>query len=360
MITSRDIFRESYIPQTILHRDQELRELQRGLAPAADGNAPAHALVSGRSGVGKTVAAKKVMRELRYNADVVTSHIHCLGHTAAQCLRTAIEEHPRGESGLVQHNTPADDVLSTLEEITERPYIVVFDEGDDLYNSRLIEYLTEVEGVSGLIICHNAQQWISEMSASEGKHVNTLVTFRSYEYENLVDILQARAAQGLHSDVVDESVLFEIAELSNGIARQAIQTLFEAAKLTEDKQNEKITSDVLPAAHARAKAAVRSGNLRSLPVGHQLVYHVIQQAGEVSAEDFHARYDEIASKALGEDTDATPVCKQTRLRYIEKLENYELVGHYGKKRGRTYFARDSDLTVPDRSPLCRSERQLLQ
>ncbi|MFW6230827.1 MAG: cell division control protein Cdc6, partial [Nanoarchaeota archaeon] len=69
-ISSNSIFENkrclqaSYIPEEIIHREEEVRMLSSMLAPALRNELPSNIFVYGKTGTGKTVALKKIKKEL--------------------------------------------------------------------------------------------------------------------------------------------------------------------------------------------------------------------------------------------------------------------------------------------------------
>jgi Cdc6-related protein, AAA superfamily ATPase len=64
IFTNRDALRNDYIPDRILFRDDEIAQLGQMLAPILRGNKPSNIFLYGKTGTGKTVVAKYVMRKL--------------------------------------------------------------------------------------------------------------------------------------------------------------------------------------------------------------------------------------------------------------------------------------------------------
>jgi Cdc6-like AAA superfamily ATPase len=350
MIERPQYFRESHIPQTLPHRQDELQRIATTLEPALKGDTPDDILLSGPSGVGKTVVATKAVRKLHERAGVRTAHLRCLGRSAGAIIQEAVEEHPRSPREDIGQTTPVEQKAAALDDVADA-YLLVLDEADDVHKTDLFAHLADIEGVSYVAICHNPQEWMPSLPRAASRRLYTHIEFDRYSVPALTEILAQRARRGLAGDAIDQRTLEAIAERVGGVARLGIQTLFQAAQLAEaDRRDQIERADVSPALE-QAREAVRRSNLRSLPIGHLLVYHVIQQAGEIDAPDFHSRYDAIADDALAGRAKETPASNQTRRRYLDKLAEYDLVGWHGEKKGRTYFAMDPDLEIPENSGL---------
>jgi Cdc6-like AAA superfamily ATPase len=264
-------------------------------------------------------------------------------------MHEAVAEHPRAHNRKLHQCTPVGEKAAALMAIADN-YLLVLDEADDVHKTDLLDRLAEMDGVSYIAICHNPQEWIPSLSTPASRRLHTHIEFEAYSVAALTEILAQRATRGLVDDAVGTRTLEAIAERVDGVARLGIRTLFQAAQLAAEQHRDRIQREDIPPALSRARAAVRESNLRSLPIGHLLVYHIIQQAdGELEAGAFHDRYDELAPQVFEGHPSYTPATQQTRRRYLEKLAEYDLVGWHGKKRGRTYFARDPELKIPQES-----------
>jgi Cdc6-like AAA superfamily ATPase len=345
MLWDESVFRDGWVPRRLERRDDEQEQLAAALRPAVRGEPPADVVISGPSGVGKTALARCQLKALRLEADVCSTHVQCLGQSSGPICRELVCEHPRG--GDPSHTAPVDDVRSELAAITERPYVVVLDEADDICRTNLLGWLEEIDAVVTVAICHDVDEWLGHLDAATARG-RRHIPLETYSVDALASILAQRADLGLRHGAVDRQLLERIAQRCAGVARTAIQTLYEAAKrASEDRRATIEETDIGPAAEA-ARRRIRAANLSSLPVGHLLLYHLIQQApgGERSASDLAAVYDDVAADAL-QDHPVTPAAPATRRRYLSKLTDYGLITSTGENRHKSYIALDPDLKVPE-------------
>jgi Cdc6-like AAA superfamily ATPase len=345
MLWDESVFRDGWVPRRLERRDDEQEQLAAALRPAVRGKPPTDVVISGPSGVGKTALAKCQVEALRLEADVCSTHIQCLGTAAGEICRDLVREHPRG--GSPAHTAPVEDVRADLARSVDRPYIVVLDEADDVCRTDLLGWLDGIEAVAAVAICHDSDEWLGHLDAATARG-RRHIPLETYSVDALASILAQRADLGLRHGAVDRQLLERIAQRCAGVARTGIQMLFEAAKrASEDRRATIEEADIGPAAEA-ARRRIRASNLSSLPVGHLLVYHLIQQAdgSRLSAGALTDRYDDVAASALA-DHPATPAAPATRRRYLSKLEDYGLITSTGENRHRSYIALDPDLEISD-------------
>ena len=90
MIIDPRVFEDVYLPRELMHRESEVGQLSRAFQPAVSGSAPHNALISGPSGVGKTVLARHTLDRLEKRAPVSHAHIRSLGKSTGAILRKAL------------------------------------------------------------------------------------------------------------------------------------------------------------------------------------------------------------------------------------------------------------------------------
>lgn len=70
MIIDPRVFEDVYLPRELAHRESEVGQLSRAFQPALSGSTPHNALISGPSGVGKTVLARHTLGQLEKHASL--------------------------------------------------------------------------------------------------------------------------------------------------------------------------------------------------------------------------------------------------------------------------------------------------
>jgi Cdc6-like AAA superfamily ATPase len=355
MITNPRVFNEEYVPESLPARHAERQQLSRALAPAEDGNRPNDVLLHGPSGVGKTVTARFMADKLREAAGVPYTRIGCVSASETAILYQAITGHPRDSA--VHRNAPVDRLLSILRDLATDPYILILDEADTLPDRDILQLLSRVPLVSVIVICHDPEEWIARLDESERTRfpMDQQIELERYDTDELTSILQRRRKHGLLHGVVSDNQLHRIANQTAGIARYAIQSLRAAAELAEEREHDEVLDEDVAESFARAKAAIRRQNLRSLSFGHHVVYELVRQAEEIKAADLQEQYDAVAPQ-LYQDRQRDPVSDRQVRNYLEKLIEYDLVGYEGETRWRTYHVRDPSLEAPIQLPPSISER----
>ena len=335
MIQSPHVFAEDHVPRELPHRHDEMVTLTRAWKPAIHGHPADDVIITGPSGVGKTALARNGLSYLQAEAHTPSVHVRCLGTTAGDILREALE--PLGERP--SPTAPLDDLHWTLRDVVDEPVVVILDEADTLVNNEALTRLCGVKQLSLVAITHDPDRWLAHAEPQarerlEGERTEQISLDR-YKTNELVDILQQRAEQGLRPDSVRCEQLRGIANKVAGVARDGIQSLRAAAELAEERGHAQITAEDLADCYERAQYRIREANLTSLPFHHQVIYAIVQDAGEISASDLHDRYDAIADDVYRE-INWTPIGKRGRRNKLRKLQEYDLIQWDGQNKHRVY------------------------
>jgi cell division control protein 6 len=322
MITDRQVFTDEYPPRQILHRDGEQEQLARALDPALDGDRADDVLIHGPQGVGKTVLTRHILRRLDRQAGIQWTTAQCLGETTAGIVRQVL----RGLGADPAGNTPQEDLCLQLRERVVEPTVVVLDEADDVPDTDALSRLWDVPEISVVVICHNRDRWLSRLDDQPRRrwHDGIGIELDRYAPTELADILGPRAQKGLAPNAAGRDQLEEIADHCAGSARTAIQTLLGAATVASERQGDQIRPADIPEGYERAQRWIRQSHLASLGFHHHVLYELIRQAGEISGEELHQRYDEIA-EAVYEGRTQTPLGRRARRYKLDKIEEYDLI-----------------------------------
>ncbi len=259
---NREALTISFPPQNIPHREKQINDLGRILAPALKKGRPSNVFIYGRTGTGKTLVSRFVGSELEKinknnGHDIKVLYVNCKMKKTADteyrlmaCLSKMLgKEVPF--TGLPTYQVYRA-FFETLDK-NKQTVILIIDEidalvektGDEiLYNLTRINQDLERSRVS-LIGITNSLGFIESLdpriksSLSEEELI-----FPPYNALQLQDVLRGRASLAFIPGVLEPGVIEKCAALAaqeHGDARRALDLLRVAGELAERSANEKVT-----------------------------------------------------------------------------------------------------------------------
>ncbi len=260
-ITESSIFKDErflypeYIPERLPFRDSQIAEIAHALKPALRGGKPQNLFVCGKSGTGKTVTAKYVLRELEeYTSKAKGIYINCFEFNTRNAILNKLclslgRAVPR--RGIATDEVYAE-LLSALKRVSIVP-IVVLDEVDQLAGNKTISLLLydllrivehQDAHIGIIMISNNAELLAMLDSRVRSSLLSREIMFEPYTPVQLKEILKERVKHAFFANVLDNEVINVAAAHAakhNGDARMAIESLLIAGRLAERENAKKVT-----------------------------------------------------------------------------------------------------------------------
>jgi len=323
----RALSEENFVPQELLHRQDQLKEVRDEILPVIDEESERHILIYGPPGTGKTTLAKYLKRELdKRFSTAFTAFVNCwTRYTRFKVLYSIVEQ--SGHYRLLHgHLTSTEDLISKINSIKEDKPAVIFLDEIDLLNQPETVYDLTGDNTALIMICNDRETFLGldkrTQSRVSGKKT---VKFPRYSHKELVDILERRRDVALGQDVLNDLKLDRIAEASGGDARTGIRIMRLAAEKAKEDGAEAITDDHLDYGIDESEQEYRKKNLSKLNKHQRLMIEILEDMDDMSPGDLYNLYQEHSND---------PVSRRTMRRYLNKLERYNLVDLKGRKRGR--------------------------
>lgn len=256
IFANKAVLSESYQPETISERDEEIEEYRYALQDVLFGRDPENIMLYGKAGLGKTAVTTYVMESLseevatRPDADGLHIHeINCNGKTLFMVVRTLVNTLlPADASSFPKRGLGTGDAFDALYEQLDRvggTHLVVFDEIDHLNEVNTLLYELPRARANGHItasrvgiigISNNYTFRTSLSSKVKDTLMETEISFSPYDAAELQTILRERATQAFIEDGYEESAVrmaAAIAAQDMGNARQAIDLLRVGGEVAE-------------------------------------------------------------------------------------------------------------------------------
>ncbi|NGM69537.1 AAA family ATPase [Natronolimnobius sp. AArcel1] len=282
IFADKSVLSESYQPEAILERDEEIDAFSHALQDVLFGREPENIFLYGKAGLGKTAVTTYMMGELqtevevREDADDLYVHeINCNGKTLFMVVRRLVntllppDANPFPKRGLGTGD--AFDELYTQLDRHGGTHLIVFDEIDHLDDVDTLLYELPrarsnghiTESLVGTIGISNNYTFRQSLSAKvKDTLMETEISFSPYDAGELRTILHDRADRAFVDGACDDSAIAKAAALSAqdmGNARQAIDLLRVGAEVAERDGDETVDDTHIE----NARTLVQRGRLRN-------------------------------------------------------------------------------------------------
>jgi cell division control protein 6 len=335
LLVDAAVLTASYVPATLPFRERELARLLALFAPIVRSRLPAHALITGPVGAGKTALAHALAREVQARAAAEGTALEWVylnlrressdGSVWLKLLRAFDPAFPdRGFS--------KSEMMDALEgHLRERRghLLVVLDEAGNLLSrsSDVLYDLTRARetgfgGFSTLLISQRSVRHLMDPSTRSSFGAGNTVDLARYVREELKGIVRQRIDLAFHKGACDRDLDEVIAQAAKdlGDARFAIELLHTAAKIAEARGAPLVSAEDVRAAKGGTYPTVSDSRLEELDVHHLALLLAVARRlkrGEAFCGADEAR---LAYGAVCEELAREPRSRATVHRMFRNLE----------------------------------------
>lgn len=303
-----------FLPEKLPHRDEQITQIAKYWVEALDNVTPSDITLYGKTGTGKTAAAKFAKSQLieaatGKNIFVKVEYIRCTDYTteyqviAQLCKQLGRDVPHRGWT--------KGEVINTFRDIFQRTIlgkklilIVILDEIDILLEKDgdgILYTLSRTDNVSILSISNyvDFKKFIKPrvMSSLRDKEI----IFPPYGADQLADILSERAELSFQPNSLDDDVIplcSAMAAKEEGDARYALDLLKTAGEIADEEKSNIIHGDYVRRAKDRIEHNKVSDIIVTLPTQQQRVLEAIlrltQNNEEITSGKLYDTYKEVS------------------------------------------------------------------
>ena len=362
------VIQTSYIPESVPHRDEQIKQIANILAPTLKMEKPSNIFIYGKTGTGKTLITKHTTQKLtavgeRERIPIKVIYINCKLRRSTDTEYRLIAQIAR-EMGRVIPPTglPTEEVYKIFLKALNKQrlsYILVLDEIDQLvsktgdnvlYNlTRISEEKIESDisiiGISNDIMFVDGLDPRVRSSLSEEE-----IIVPPYNAIQIQSILKERVEMAFHKDVLGEGVIEKCAAYAardHGDARRALELLRVAGEVADRKNVKKIIIDYVDEAEEKIDRDRITDIVTTQPKQYQLVLQsIIFLQTDRKTNIFTGEVYEIY-KSLCKKTN-TSILTQRRVSDI--ISEFDMLGIVNAKvisKGRYGRTREISLEIPD-------------
>ena len=314
IIKNRDVLHFTYLPDIILHRNDEQEKLTQSLLPILKQSRPSNLLIYGKPGTGKTLVVKKILTKIQQrveksNFPIKLIYTNSKDETTLYGLLVSIGR----QLGLEKTDLPPTGLATSevfkrlLKSIEENQYniILVIDE---------IDYLAHLVSKTGKDILYQltrANEKLKKGSMTlvgisndltfkerlDGRVISSLgeeeIVFTNYDVNQLKEILLDRIREAFLNDVVEQSALNLCAAMAgreHGDARRAIDLLRVAGEIAERQQSESVKEEHIRIASQKMEEDKEVTALKSYPLHEKLLIIAVMKAAGLSTGEIFLAY----------------------------------------------------------------------
>lgn len=277
-----------YIPHIIKFRENEQQHIATCIKPLAQKRNGKNLIITGAPGIGKTVATKHVLDELKKETDyIIPIYINCYKkdtpHKIALEICNILEYR-------FTHNKDTDALLKEIISIiNKRSAVLVLDEIDKLSDFNILYTLLEDLSKKTLILIANEQNFLQNLDLRiKSRLTPEVLDFKEYNQDETSEILKQRIEYAFFPDVLTPEAFdliinktFEAKDIRTGL-----YLLKESGDTAELKSSKKILPEHAKTAIEKLKDVKIQSSTTLEPVDRTLLNFIKLHTGKSRKEIF--------------------------------------------------------------------------
>jgi len=234
-----------YVPKEIPFREEQHQYIADCIKPLFGQRSGRNLFISGKPGIGKTVALKHIFRELKTKTDgIIPIYINCWKKDTSFKIVNEICEQI-GYKWVQSKRT--DELMQAVVNILNRKQVVFcLDEVDKVKEVDVIYSLAEDILKKTIIMITNEKDWYAKLDSRIRSRLNAeYLEFKPYNFEETRGILTKRLGEAFAPNVFENDAFDVVVKKSydNKDLRTGIFLMKEAGNLAEMRASRKITLD---------------------------------------------------------------------------------------------------------------------
>lgn len=312
---------EAFIPTRLLHREGQLRELERCLKPALRKRSVENVFLVGPSGTGKTTVVTWILKS--YFKEI-SAYVNCWKYRST---RDVLSEILRCLGFIIHGREYTSELITKLEDLLKKKKIVVcLDEVDQLKESNVL--YTLARNGCGLILASTHSHALMHLpSRIRSSLVLTEIEFPAYKPDELFDILKERVEFSFRKGSLKDELIRIACVAAGGDARVGLEILRRAGKKAEDKGLKHVTIEEIKQAVKEARKTKASYVFSKLNEHQKIIYEILEKKRRMPSGLLYKEYCRLVSK---------PVVARAYRNYMKEMVALGIVKSDGFGRWKNY------------------------
>ena len=321
IIVNEEALTEAFVPTRLLHREGQIRELERCLKPALKNRSIENIFLMGTSGTGKTTIAKWILEN--YFKEI-SAYVNCWKY---RTTHEVLKEILLAQQIPVHGREPTGELTKSLEKIVKkRKVIVCLDEVDRLDDFDLL-YLLARSGCGMILIstrCHILANLTTRIRSSLAL---TEIEFPSYKAEELYDIIRDRVEFAFRPGSLKNEFIKIASLAAQGDARAGLEIIRKAGKKAEIKYLNEVTMRELEETINEMNKLRKLYPFDKLNEHQKAIYSILEKKRKLSSGLLYDEYCTIMK---------SPVVDRAYRNYMRRMVSLGLIKSEGKRRWKSY------------------------
>jgi cell division control protein 6 len=243
LIRNEEALDFEFLPKILPFREKEQRFIAESIKPLFQNRNGRNVVMYGPPGIGKTAAARHVIRELEEQTDdIYPVYINCWQNNTSYKVMVEICEHLGYR--LVQNKKTVDLYKVVASMVNKKCAVFIFDEIDKAEEYDFLYFILEDIYKKSICLITNFKEWVATLdSRIKSRLMAEMLEFKQYSEHETKEIMKQRASYAFPAGVWEDSAFERVAKKTYEIRdiRTGLFLMRESALIAEEQSRKKIT-----------------------------------------------------------------------------------------------------------------------